>query len=97
MREHRHNSKIGIFQERQNKFSIYIIFTYTFNVVGPPGGHFWEYSYDDLAAYREKIALFYESNNLQTPIFELWRSRMLHGSIAHIIHNAHVLLKGFVY
>ena len=36
MRKHRLNSNIGTFQERQNKFSIYIIVTYTFNVVCPP-------------------------------------------------------------
>ena len=33
-REQRHNSRISTFQERQEKFSIYTIFIYKFNVLG---------------------------------------------------------------
>ena len=40
MRKHRHHSKIVTFQERQMKFSIYIISTYEFTEMGPLWGSF---------------------------------------------------------
>ena len=35
--QERRNSNIGTFQERQKKFSIYVILTYKFSVIG----HLW--------------------------------------------------------
>ena len=40
MREQRHNPKNCTFQEKQNKFSIYIIFTLNLMLYAHSGGHF---------------------------------------------------------
>ena len=60
------NSKIGTFQVRQKRFSIYVIFTYKFSAVG----HLWQL-FLRAQLWRKhhlgrKIAVSYEGNNLKT-------------------------------